>query len=47
MNRFGQGSTWAGLAALFAMLGSIFPQYALPIHALAAASAGVAGAINN
>jgi hypothetical protein len=44
MNRLQEPSTWAGFAALFQMLGALFPAYAAVAHAatMAAGAAAVA-----
>jgi hypothetical protein len=45
MQRLKEGSTWAGLAALFATLAQVAPHYAAVFQGLTAVSGVVAGMI--
>lgn len=42
MNRIKEGSTWAGLGAIFQALAFVFPAHALALNAATAAAGGVA-----
>lgn len=46
MNRFFQPSTWAGLAAIFQVVKTFFPQYAAYVDVLTTAAGGLAVALN-
>lgn len=45
MKQFYEPSTYAGLAALFQMLGSFFPQYAPAFHVATAVTGAAAVAL--
>lgn len=46
MNRISQPSTWAGIAALFQVIKSFFPQYAVYADAISTAAGGLAIGLN-
>lgn len=45
VQRFKEGSTWAGFAAMLQVAGSFFPTYAPVFHILTVAAGSVAAAI--